>query len=360
MRIQYKLPDVRYASFPASSYGSSLFVSLQGYKQNFTARDILIATGSRAFKPDIPGAHLGITSDEALSLNKLPKKITIIGSGYIAVEFAGIFKGFGADVDLMFRQPLPLRGFDEDVRSTVNSNLKARGINLLPNCEPVSVAISPSGQYEVHTTADTVYTDLVIFATGRVPNTTRPDLGLKDIGVKLSESGAVIVDDYSRTGINNIWAVGDVTNRVNLTPVALMEGMAFVDTVVRGIPTKPDYTSIPCAVFSQPPVATVGLTEQDAIAKGFKCHIYISSFTPMKLTLAQRNEKALMKLVVDSESKKVLGVHMVGPDAAEILQGFATALKCGATKEHFDKTVGIHPSSAEEFVTMRSPTRIVG
>jgi len=331
-----------------------------GSTERVTARDILIATGGKAFKPDIPGAHLGITSDEALSLETLPDRITIIGSGYIAVEFAGIFKGLGVDVDLIFRQALPLRGFDEDIRSTVDLNLRTRGINLYSNCEPTSLEQIAPGHFELQTSGNMLHTNLVIFATGRVPNTSRPDLGLNDVGVKLSQSGAIIVDSYSRTSVSNIWAVGDVTDRVNLTPVALMEGMAFVDTVVRSTPSMPDYSNIPCAVFSQPPVATVGLSEQDAISKGMKCDIYVSSFTPMKYSFANRGEKALMKLVVDSASKKVLGVHMVGPDAAEILQGFAVALKCGATKEDFDKTVGIHPSSAEEFVTMRTLTRTVG
>ena len=263
-------------------------------------------------------------------------------------------------MDLIFRQALPFRGFDDDIRSTVDANLRTRGINLFPNCRPESLEQTAPGKFELRTSGNTLHTNLVIFATGRVPNTIRPDLGLSNVGVELSKTGAIIVDSYSRTNISNIWAVGDVTDRVNLTPVALMEGMAFVDTVVRGIPSMPDYSNIPCAVFSQPPVATVGLSEQDAISKGLKCDIYISSFTPMKYSFSNRGEKALMKLVVECESKKVLGVHMVGPDASEILQGFAVALKCGATKEDFDKTVGIHPSSAEEFVTMRTVTRTVG
>ena len=310
--------------------------------------------------PDIPGADLGITSDEALNLQELPKRIVIVGSGYIAVEFAGIFAGLGVQVDLVYRQLLPLRGFDDDVRSTVQANLQSRGIKQHTESQVKSMLRGDDGRINIETTGGVLEADVVMFATGRVPNTSRPSLGLENVGVDVSETGAIKVDEYSRTNVENIWAVGDVTNRVSLTPVALMEGMAFVDTVVKGIPTRPDYTNIPCAVFSQPPVASVGLSEQDAIKHGYTCDIFVSSFTPMKYSLSGRNEKAVMKLVVDAASQRVLGVHMVGPDAPEILQGFATALKCGATKQQFDQTVGIHPSSAEEFVTMRSRTRQVG
>jgi glutathione reductase (NADPH) len=208
--------------------------------------------------------------------------------------------------------------------------------------------------------AGVIETDCVMWATGRVPNTDRPDLGLKEIGVELDAKGAVVVDEYSKTTVDSIYAVGDVTNRVNLTPVALMEGMAFKDTVVRGIPTKPDYENIPSAVFCQPPVATVGMTEAQAIAAGHTCDVYTSTFTPMKISLAGRVEKAFMKLIVDVDTDKVIGCHMVGPDSAEIMQGLGIALKCGATKKQFDSCVGIHPSSAEEFVTMRDATRRVG
>lgn len=240
----------------------------EGSKESVTARDILIATGGRAYVPDIPGAELGITSDEALNLTELPKKMVIVGSGYIAVEFAGIFAGLGVEVDLVYRQTLPLRGFDDDIRSTVYSNLKERGINQISSCQLVSLDKQSDGRLLLRTSTEELETDVVIFATGRIPNTTRPKLGLESVGVELSATGAIKVDEYSRTTVSNIWAVGDVTDRVNLTPVALMEGMAFVDTVVRGNPTKPDYENIPCAVFSQPPVATVGLSENDAIMRG--------------------------------------------------------------------------------------------
>jgi len=333
-----------------------------GTKETITSKTILIATGSRAVKLDIPGAEYGITSDEALSLAALPKKVAIVGAGYIAVEFAGIYQGLGCEVDLIFRQPLPLRGFDHDVRANVLSTLRSRGINVHASTNPTAVRENGCGGYFVDTdkVGQVIECDAVMFATGRTPNTSRPDVGLASCGVELDPQGAIKVDQYSRTNIPNIYAVGDVTNRMNLTPVALMEGMAFVNTVVRGIDTAPDYENIPAAVFCQPPVGTVGMTEEDAIAKGLTCDIYTSSFTPMKSQLAGRTEKCFMKLVVNTADDKVVGAHMHGPEAAEIMQGFGVALKCGATKAQFDSCVGIHPSSAEEFVTMRTKTRTVG
>lgn len=301
-----------------------------------------------------------MTSDEALTFNQLPKRILIVGGGYIALEFAGIFQGLGSEVTLMYRQPLPLRGFDSDLRENVHSNLEQRNIRVYSNCSPLGITRGDDGVLTVRSTSGVVQVDAVMFATGRKPNTMRPDLGLASIGVEIDETGAVVVNDFSQTSVSNIWAIGDVTNRVNLTPVALMEGMAFARSVVEGRLTKPDYSNIPCAVFSQPPVATVGLSEEQAILQGHTCDIFCSTFTPMRSSLAGRKEKSFMKLVVDSTSGLILGVHMVGADAPEILQGFATALKCGATKIHFDQTVGIHPSSAEEFVTMRTRTRQVG
>jgi len=332
----------------------------QGDVQIFTASSILIATGGTAVKPDIPGAEYGMTSDEALALDKLPDRIVIVGGGYIALEFAGIFQGLGVNVTLMFRQDLPLRGFDTDLRKTVNDNLRRRNIDVRQNCSPLAISRADDGTLTLSTSSGDIHADAIMFATGRRPNTSRPDIGLVGIGVQLDADGAIIVDEYSRTSVQNVWAVGDVTNRVNLTPVALMEGMAFVSSVVDKQLTKPNYSNIPCAVFSQPPVGTVGLSEEQAVAQGYHCDIYCSEFTPMRSTLAGRQEKTFMKLVVDQETDRVLGVHMVGVDSPEILQGFATALQCGATKKHFDSTVGIHPSSAEEFVTMRTKTRSVG
>ena len=332
-----------------------------GTKKTYTAKNILLAPGGRAWYPSIPGADLGITSDEALALQSQPKRVLVIGGGYIAVEFAGIFAGLGSETKIAYRADLPLRGFDEEVRSTVATNLEGRGIEVMAKVNPVSVTKNDDGSLSVEMdNGETVVTDCLMWATGRVPNTDRPDLGLKEVGVELDAKGAVKVDEYSQTTVPSIWAVGDVTNRVNLTPVALMEGMAFKDTVVLGKPTKPDYENIPSAVFCQPPVATVGMTEAQAIDAGLTCDIYTSTFTPMKISLAGRVEKAFMKLIVDVATDKVVGCHMVGPDSAEIMQGLGIALKCGATKKQFDSTVGIHPSSAEEFVTMRDATRRVG
>jgi len=332
-----------------------------GTKKTYTAKNILLAPGGRAWYPSIPGADLGITSDEALALQSQPKRVLVIGGGYIAVEFAGIFSGLGSETKIAYRADLPLRGFDEEVRSTVATNLEARDIEVMAKVTPVSVTKNDDGSLSVEMdNGETVVTDCLMWATGRVPNTDRPDLGLKEVGVELDAKGAVKVDEYSQTTVDSIWAVGDVTNRVNLTPVALMEGMAFKDTVVLGKPTKPDYENIPSAVFCQPPVATVGMTEAQAIDAGLTCDVYTSTFTPMKISLAGRVEKAFMKLIVDVATDKVVGCHMVGPDSAEIMQGLGIALKCGATKKQFDSTVGIHPSSAEEFVTMREATRRVG
>jgi len=336
--------------------------SVDGTKKTYTAKTILLAPGGRAWYPKIPGADFGITSDEALALKSQPKRVLVIGGGYIAVEFAGIFQGFGSETTIAYRADLPLRGFDLEVRETVATNLASRGTTVMPNTNPKEIKKNDDGSLTVSFDGDVddITVDEVMWATGRVPNTDRPDLGLKEVGVELDKKGAVVVDDFSQTTVPSIYAVGDVTNRMNLTPVALMEGMAFKDTVVLGKPTKPDYENIASAVFCQPPVATVGMTEQQAVDAGLTCDIFTSTFTPMKIALANRVEKAFMKLIVDVDTDKVVGVHMVGPDSAEIMQGIGIAIKCGATKAQFDATVGIHPSSAEEFVTMRDPTRRVG
>ncbi|KAK3015148.1 hypothetical protein RJ639_005928 [Escallonia herrerae] len=315
---------------------------LDGTKLCYSAKHILVATGSKAQRPDIPGQELAITSDEALSLDELPKRVVILGGGYIAVEFASIWRGMGSTVDLCFRKELPLR------------NLEGRKVNLHPRTT-LSELVKTEDGIKVRTDhGEELVVDAVLFATGRIPNTKR--LNLEAVGVELDRTGAVKVDEYSRTNIPSIWAIGDVTNRMNLTPVALMEGTLFAKTVFGGQPSKPDYSNIPCAVI--PPLSVVGLSEEQAIeqAKG-DILVFTSGFNPMKNTISGRQEKTLMKLVVDAETDKVLGASMCGPDAAEIMQGIAIALKCGATKAQFDSTVGIHPSAAEEFVTMRSVTR---
>lgn len=331
---------------------------LDGTKLSYSAKHILIATGSRAQRPPIPGQELGITSDEALSLEDLPKRAVVLGGGYIAVEFASIWKGLGATVDLFFRKELPLRGFDDEMRAVVARNLEGRGINLHPRTNLTELIKTDEGIKVITDHGEELIADVVLFATGRIPNSKR--LNLEAAGVEVDSTGAVKVDEYSRTNIPSIWAVGDVTNRMNLTPVALMEGTCFAKTVFGGEPSKPDYNNIPCAVFSIPPLSVVGLSEEQAIeqANG-DVLVFTSSFNPMRNTISGRQEKTVMKLVVDAETDKVLGASMCGPDAPEIMQGIAVALKCGATKAQFDSTVGIHPSAAEEFVTMRSVTRRV-
>ncbi|XP_057809676.1 glutathione reductase, cytosolic-like isoform X2 [Salvia miltiorrhiza] len=333
-------------------------IQLDGTKISYSAKHILIATGSRAQRPPIPGQELGITSDEALSLEELPKHAIILGGGYIAVEFASIWRGMGAKVDLFYRKELPLRGFDDEMREVVARNLEGRGINLHPGTSLSELAKTEDGIKVRTDHGEEIVADVVLFATGRAPNTKR--LNLEAVGVELDRAGAIKVDQYSQTNVPSIWAIGDVTNRMNLTPVALMEGTYFANTVFAGKPMAPDYSNIACAVFCIPPLSVVGLSEQEAVEKANgDILIFTSTFNPMKNTISGRQEKTMMKLIVDAETDKVLGASMCGPDAAEIMQGIAIALKCGATKAQFDSTVGIHPSAAEEFVTMRSVTRRV-
>ena len=319
----------------------------------FSAEKILIATGGRPFKAPIPGAECGITSDEVFHLERQPEKILITGGGYIAVEFAGIFNGLGTEVVLNYRGPLFLRGFDDDVRNTLAAEMRKRGIDLRFDTVIDGIERKNGRIAAALNTGDTVEADLMLCATGRVPNTA--GLGLEEIGVELDARGAIIVDDFLESSVPGIYALGDVIDRIALTPVALAEGMAFVETAIKNNPTVIDYTNVPSAVFSQPPIGTVGLTEFEARSEGFDVAIYRSTFRPMAHTMSGRDEKTMMKLVVDGPSDRVLGVHMVGPDAGEIIQGIAIALKAGATKETFDRTIGIHPTAAEEFVTMRAP-----
>ncbi len=322
-------------------------------EKRFTTETVLIATGGRPFVPDVAGADLGIVSDQVFSLADLPARVAIIGGGYIAVEFAGITRGLGAEVSLVYRGPLFLRGFDDDVRATLAGEMVKRGIDLRFNMEVERLetiegdAIRVSGP-----TGDEIETDLVLWATGRVPNT--GGLGLEALGVQLDKKGAVVVDETSETTVPGVFAIGDCTDRMALTPVAIAEAMALVETL-NGTPTAMDYDNIPTAVFSRPQLGTVGLTEDQARAAGHEIEVFRSTFRPMLNTLSGRDEHTMMKLVVDVVSDRVLGVHMVGPEAGEIIQGFAVALKCGATKAQFDATVGIHPTAAEEFVTMREP-----
>jgi glutathione reductase (NADPH) len=319
------------------------------------AETVLIATGGRPVFPPGPGWEHGITSNEAFHLERLPERLVVYGGGYIAVEFAGIFNGLGARVTQIYRGPQILRGFDDDVRDTLAGELVKKGIDL--RVETQIDRIAKTGEtLEVHLSdGEVLACDAVMAATGRKPNT--ENLGLETAGVALAESGAVKVDAYSRSSQANIYAVGDVTDRINLTPVAIQEAMAVVDTVYRGRPRPMDHANVPSAVFSQPPVATVGLTEARARAEFGALDVYRATFRPLKHTLSGRDETTMMKLVVARDSQKVVGAHMVGLDAAEIIQGVAIAIKMGATKADFDSTVGIHPTAAEEFVTMREPVK---
>ena len=315
------------------------------------ARHVLVATGGRPVVPAVTGAEHVITSNEAFFLDDLPGRVVIVGGGYIAVEFAGIFAGLGARVHQLYRGSLFLRGFDDDIRSTLADEMRKKGIDL--RFETAVERITRRGDERLVALAsgETIACDLVLYATGRAPNTA--DLGLEAAGVRLDGNGAVVVDAYSRSSVESIFAVGDCTDRLNLTPVAIREGQAVAWTLFGAKPTTADHTGVPTAVFSQPPAATVGLTEAEARATHARVDVYRTAFRPMKHTLTGRDEKTMIKLVVDAETDRVLGAHMVGADAPEIIQGIAIALKCGARKADFDATVGIHPTAAEEFVTLR-------
>jgi glutathione reductase (NADPH) len=329
--------------------------TIQVGEETVTAEKILIATGGQPVVPEIPGREFAITSNEAFHLpDPLPKRITIVGAGYIAVEFAGIFNSLGAHVDLVLRRDRVLRGFDEECRTAVHDALKDSGIKLRTEME-IGRIIATGGKspYQVCTPLGGMFeTDVVMYATGRAPNTT--GIGLEKAGVQLDKAGAVAVDEWSRTTAPNIWAVGDVTDRINLTPVAIMEGHCFADTEFGNKPRKPDHRDVPSAVFCQPELANVGLTEEEAKYTLGEIRVFTAAFRPMKYTVPGRQQRTFMKLIVEAATDKVVGVHMVGDDAAELIQGLAVAVKAGATKAHFDATVGIHPTAGEEFVTMRT------
>lgn len=319
-----------------------------------TARHVLVATGGRPRTPAIPGAELAISSNEVFHLDRLPRRMVLVGGGYIAVEFAGIFRGLGADVTLVHRGDLFLSGFDRDLREGLRDAMVTQGIDLRFDTHVTALARTPGDGLRLSLDQGSdLEADQAVFAIGRAPNSA--DLGLEALGVHLDNAGAVEVDAYSQTNLAWLHAIGDVTNRLNLTPVAIAEAMALVETLFRRTPTAPDYHHVPSAVFSRPAVATVGLTEEQARARYAKIRVYRSRFRPLKQTLGGGTTQALMKLVVNRADDRVLGLHMLGPDAAEIVQGFAVAIKAGATKAQFDATVGIHPTSAEEFVSMRAP-----
>jgi len=317
-----------------------------------TAKHILVATGSWPVLPVIPGIEHAITSNEAFALERLPRRAVVVGGGYIALEFASIFHGLGVETMLSYRGKRLLRGFDAELGTRIAEEMSAKGMTLCFGCEPAAMRKLADGSLEIELTDGTLsQTDLVMFATGRRPNSAR--LGLEAAGVELAVDGAVIVDRYSATSVPSIHAVGDVTNRINLTPVATAEAMWLARTLFRDEPTAVDHENVATAVFSNPNVATVGLSEERARERFGEVDIYKTSFRALKLTLSDKAERTFMKLVVDRASQRVLGAHMIGPDAGEVIQGMAIAVKLGATKAQFTATIGIHPTVAEEFVTMR-------
>jgi glutathione reductase (NADPH) len=316
-----------------------------------TAKYILIATGATPFVPHhLRGKEFAITSTEAFHLQRLPRRIVIVGGGYIAVEFAGIFNGLGVETILLYRGEQILRGFDEDLRNHLAAEMEKKGIDIRTNTDVDFIERSGDGVRVTLTDGSRIGAGQIMYATGRMPNIA--GLGLEHVGIKPSPHGAIPVNEFSQTEVPSIYAVGDVTNRVNLTPVAIREGHAFADTVFGKKPVMVNHGLVPTAVFSQPELGTVGMTEADA-RKHHKVDIYKTTFRPMKHTLSGREERMLMKLVVDAESDKVLGCHIAGPDAGEMAQLLGIAITCGATKAQFDATLAVHPSAAEELVTMR-------
>jgi len=326
--------------------------------ETVTAERILIATGGTPWAPEIPGIEYAITSNEAFHLDELPGRVAIVGGGFIACEFAGIFNGLGSVVTQLYRGDAVLRGFDHDVRRVVGEELVKKGVDVKLESDVLAITRTDSGLRLDISHGESLQVDQVMYATGRVPLVR--DLGLSNIGLEVKADGRIVVDEFSRTNIRHIFAVGDVTSRVNLTPVAIYEGHSFADSEFGGRERPVNHEYIPSAVFSQPPVGTVGYTEEDAVTHFGPIDVYLSEFRPMKHTLSGRDEKMLMKLIVEREGEKVVGVHIVGPDAPEIVQGFAIAVKSGLTKERFDCTIGIHPTAAEELVTMRTPSRSHG
>jgi len=321
-------------------------------KKKITAKHILIATGSWPVIPPIPGREHAISSNEAFHLERLPARALVVGGGYIALEFASIFHGLGVKTTLSYRGKRLLRGFDAEIGQRIGEEMKAKGVNLHFGGEPTAIARRAGGDLEVaYSDGSRRETDLVLFATGRKPNT--GNLGLEAVGVKLAPDGTIVVDKHSASSIGSIHAIGDVTNRINLTPVATAEAMWLARTLFRNEPTPVDHESVPTAVFANPNLAAVGLSEEKARERYDAVDIYKTSFRALKLALTDKHERTFMKLVVDRASQRVVGAHMIGPDAGEVIQGIAIAVKLGATKAQFDATIGIHPTVAEEFVVLR-------
>ena len=319
--------------------------------KTYSAKYILVATGSWPTVPGIPGKELAITSNEAFFLPELPASIIVVGGGYIAVEFASIFNGLGVATTLVYRGKRLLRGFDSELGARLAEEMTKKGVSIQFETDIASISKSAGGITAMFRDGSVIEAGAVMYATGRKPNTR--DLGLEAAGVNLATDGAIQVNKYLQSSVASIHALGDVTNRINLTPVATAEGMALAKTLFRDEPTEMDYDNIPTAIFAIPNLATVGLSEETAKERGIVVDIYKAGFRALKHTLSGSEEKTFMKLVVDASTQKVLGAHMMGADAGEIVQGIAIAIKCGATKAQFDSTIGIHPTAAEEFVTLR-------
>jgi len=322
--------------------------------ERFAARHILVATGGWPFVPDIPGAELAITSNEVFDLPTLPGRVLVVGGGYIASEFACILHGLGVEVAQYYRGAQILRGFDDEARGHVATAMMARGIAIHCGTDVLRLEKTPGGIRAVSTDGAEREFDLVLYATGRRPSTA--GLGLEALGVEIGRQSQIVVDGWSQTAVPSIFAVGDVTNRLNLTPVAIREGHAFADTVFRGVPVQADHALVASAVFTQPELASVGLTEE-AARDAEEIEVYCANFRPMRSLFAGRQDRVLMKLIVSVASRRVLGCHIVGPEAGEMIQLAAIAVKMGATKEDFDRTVAVHPTMSEEMVTMRKPMR---
>ena len=326
-------------------------VTLDGH--DITAKYILVAVGGTPFMPQIEGIEHAISSNEAFHIEVLPQNIIVVGGGYIAVEFAGIFNGLGVDTTLVYRGPQILRGFDNEVRDHLAAEMAVKGVTIKTESDIAAIAKTDNGYTVTYQDGSMQDTGLVMYATGRVPMT--DGLGLENAGVELGAKGEIKVDAYSKTNIDSIYAVGDVTARAELTPVAIREGAAFAETVFNDNSLAVDHSIIPTAVFSQPPIGTVGLGEEAAREAGHEIDVYGASFRPMKNTLSGNPEKTLMKLIVDKADDKVLGLHIVGPDSGEMIQAFGVAITMGATKAQFDATIAVHPTAAEELVTFKQP-----
>ena len=327
-------------------------VHLVDENRDVTAEKILIATGGTPWLPsDLPGVDHAITSNEAFHLEEFPKRIVVVGGGYIAVEFAGIFKGMGADVTLVHRRDQVLKAFDEELGDTLLEEMKKKGVGLSLGRTITSIALDGETRIVTLDDGSKIEADQVMFAVGRVPNT--DGIGIDKVGVELGRGGQILVDEYSRTNIPHIFAVGDVTDRLQLTPVAIREGAAFAETEFNNNPQAMDHRTVATAIFSQPPIGTVGLSEAEALDEFGEIDVYKSSFRTLKHTLTDNQEKTMMKLLVDPKSDKVLGCHIIGPDSGEMIQCLGIAVKMGATKRDFDATVAVHPTSSEELVTMR-------